>query len=215
LIFTHPPAKQNLEWELDFVAAANEFLETKSRIRKDFLRRLKLSLSTGQKADWDQEILAKTRETLLTSNPRPRHVGLYYAMSSEPDLRALVEEPDLHFAFPRIHGECLEFLQFTDFADFKAGAFSALEPHPVDATPVAVNQLDAVILPGVAFDSAGGRLGRGKGYYDRTLADFKGLRIGVAYSDQCSEDLLPRESHDVPMDVVITEKFKISRKDRA
>jgi 5-formyltetrahydrofolate cyclo-ligase len=73
---------------------------------------------------------------------------------------------------------------------------------------VGAEQAGAVICPGVAFDENLGRLGRGGGHYDRFLRPLKGraLIIGCAFDCQISASPLPMEGHDVPMDVVITEK---------
>lgn len=63
-----------------------------------------------------------------------------------------------------------------------------------------------ILVPGVGFDLNGGRLGRGKGFYDRYLEDKMALRIGLAWSEQIV-DKVPVESHDSHMDYIITEKF--------
>jgi 5-formyltetrahydrofolate cyclo-ligase len=65
---------------------------------------------------------------------------------------------------------------------------------------------DWLFIPGVGFGLDGKRLGRGKGYYDRYLADSKALKIGIAWSGQLNEKI-PVESHDCHMDFIITEKF--------
>jgi 5-formyltetrahydrofolate cyclo-ligase len=65
---------------------------------------------------------------------------------------------------------------------------------------------DWILVPGVAFDWEGARLGRGKGYYDRYLESSDALRIGLAWSEQMKEKI-PVESHDCHMDFIITEKF--------
>ena len=72
-------------------------------------------------------------------------------------------------------------------------------PHVVD-----IAQVDVAIVPGVAFDKADHRLGFGKGIYDQLLADFSGLKIGLAYDFQILERL-PREQHDLRMDLIISE----------
>ncbi len=63
-----------------------------------------------------------------------------------------------------------------------------------------------VLVPGLGFDLAGGRLGRGKGYYDRFLESHEALRIGLCWSEQILQKV-PLESHDCLMDFIITEKF--------
>jgi len=68
--------------------------------------------------------------------------------------------------------------------------------------------VDAFILPGLAFDRQGGRLGYGAGYYDRILAKASrtALKIAVCYDWQMLDTPLPQEPHDIPMDWIITEK---------
>ena len=61
-------------------------------------------------------------------------------------------------------------------------------------------------VPGVGFDLAGNRLGRGKGFYDRYFEDLQVMKIGIAWSEQL-KDKIPVESHDCHMDFIITENF--------
>lgn len=65
-------------------------------------------------------------------------------------------------------------------------------------------KIDIFIVPGVAFDRMGNRLGRGGGYYDKLLAGVPSPKIGLAYSFQVLAEV-PRTSYDVPMDMVVTE----------
>ncbi len=79
---------------------------------------------------------------------------------------------------------------------------------PVGGTPISLARIDLVALPGLAFDQRGYRLGRGKGFYDRFLAqkEFKGLRIALCFHEQILADLLPVEPHDVPMNMIVTDR---------
>ena len=80
-------------------------------------------------------------------------------------------------------------------------------PIPRDSSPVPAASLSAVLVPGLAFDRYGGRLGRGAGVYDRFLAGLPAttLRIGLVPS-AFLVDRLPTEPHDVPMHAVATER---------
>ncbi len=68
--------------------------------------------------------------------------------------------------------------------------------------------LDIIIVPGIAFDKRGYRIGYGAGFYDRFLKDFRGKKIGVAF-DCCIVERVPVSKNDVPVDVILTEKRKI------
>jgi len=79
--------------------------------------------------------------------------------------------------------------------------------NSMDKKVCAISKIDVFLVPGLAFDRAGRRLGRGGGHYDKALAEARGLKIGLAGSHQISNEALPEESHDVRMDAVVTERF--------
>jgi 5-formyltetrahydrofolate cyclo-ligase len=124
----------------------------------------------------------------------------------EPDIRALFDIGEGHtWAFPRIEGNDLQY--WVPFGPMKIGPLGLEEPDPTMARAIQIQDLECVIVPGVAFDRSGQRLGRGKGYYDRALANFKGLKIGVCFSEQFLKNDLVVEPHDIAMNWVVTEKF--------
>ena len=86
--------------------------------------------------------------------------------------------------------------------DIIAGQFSIREPVAACAE-VPVNRLDLVLVPGVAFDARGGRLGRGKGFYDRLLADVRGIKCGVAFDEQIV-DAVPVGPLDIRLNCILT-----------
>lgn len=79
-------------------------------------------------------------------------------------------------------------------------------PEPVEGMPIPVSDIDLLIVPGLAFDPAGNRLGRGRGFYDRFLAhrDFRAIACGVALDEQYVQDV-PQEENDVPLDMIVTD----------
>ena len=77
-------------------------------------------------------------------------------------------------------------------------------PEPSEFIPADIGDIDISIIPGIAFDRSGMRIGFGKGYYDRFLAEFSGMKIGLCYELQLY-DSIPHDSHDIPMDIIITE----------
>ena len=85
------------------------------------------------------------------------------------------------------------------------GAFEIPEPPADTIMNEPLPRTAPVLVPGIAFDPTGTRLGFGVGYYDRFLAEHDGVRIAPAYDFQVVEHI-QREGHDIPMDVIITEK---------
>jgi 5-formyltetrahydrofolate cyclo-ligase len=82
------------------------------------------------------------------------------------------------------------------------GNFGVLEPGP-EAVAIPLNQLDLALVPGIAFDMGGRRLGRGKGFYDRLLAAVPSPKCGVAFDQQVVSEI-PVESHDILMNFILT-----------
>jgi 5-formyltetrahydrofolate cyclo-ligase len=109
-------------------------------------------------------------------------------------------------ALPRIEGERLIFHRMGRPEELARGAFGAREPAADEATVMAIEDAGVVLVPGVAFDSAGGRLGRGGGFYDRFLATpgLRARRIAVCFACQVV-DRVPVEPHDAEVDAIVTE----------
>jgi 5-formyltetrahydrofolate cyclo-ligase len=86
--------------------------------------------------------------------------------------------------------------------DLNVGHFSVLEPA-ASCPQFPLNRLDLVLVPGVAFDTLGRRLGRGRGFYDRLLADVRGTKCGVAFEEQLVA-AVPTGPQDALLDCVVT-----------
>ena len=96
--------------------------------------------------------------------------------------------------------------QIQDFEnEMESGRFGILEPRRTACRPVPAHDLDAVFLPGVAFDANGNRLGYGYGYFDRICRATRSFKVGLAYQFQIVERLTPH-SGDVPMNQIVTEE---------
>jgi 5-formyltetrahydrofolate cyclo-ligase len=89
--------------------------------------------------------------------------------------------------------------------DLAEGRFGIREPSP-EARNGEAPEPDLILVPGLAFDLRGGRLGKGKGFYDRYLSGARGLKAGVGYDVQITDKNLPLDAHDQPMDAVVTDK---------
>ncbi len=86
--------------------------------------------------------------------------------------------------------------------DIVTGKFGVSEPL-ASSEDIPLNHFDLVLVPGMAFDSHGNRLGRGRGFYDRILALASGVKCGVAYDFQLLE-VIPTEPHDARVDFIFT-----------
>jgi 5-formyltetrahydrofolate cyclo-ligase len=141
----------------------------------------------------------------LASRPNLHTIAVFTALPGEPDLADLVaRHPDRRWVYPRVLGDHLTFHAVEKPAlELAVGAFGILEPLPTLAE-VAVDQIDVFLCPGIAFDTRGGRLGRGRGFYDRMLAKARpdAIKIGVCFPSQIVTDTFP-EPHDIHMDAVV------------
>lgn len=136
-------------------------------------------------------------------------VLMFAPISGEPNILPLADalkNLGISAAFPVSFTEDthLEFFAVSDTEELKAGAYGIKEPPP--SAPRAVcTERTVCIVPALSFDVRGMRIGHGKGYYDRFLSDFCGTAIGVVFSELLAEGV-PHGEHDVPVNLVITEK---------
>lgn len=146
---------------------------------------------------------------LLYDHPRVRSartVALFCALPDEPNLSrllTLLSEAGKTLLLPRvIDGEQMVMCRYTGNADLRVGAFHIMEP--VGETADESEAPDVVLVPGMAFDAEGHRLGRGKGYYDRFLAGCPSTvyKIGVCFRSRLLERV-PSMPHDIMMDEVV------------
>lgn len=140
-------------------------------------------------------------------------VLLYHALADEVDTTLLLESAlrqGKRVLLPKVDGDDLTLHEYTGPQDLAIGAFGIMEPQTPVVEPSGTVQplnpikVDLAIVPGVAFDGCGHRLGRGKGYYDRLLPRLDGChKTGICFPFQRLEHV-PYEEHDVVMDEVIS-----------
>lgn len=132
-------------------------------------------------------------------------VGGYHAMPGEADPALVLEklvERCCHIAFPRVaaKGTPLEFHRVPDGEILRAGAYGIHEP----ASHFPLVQPDLLLVPLLAFDAHGHRLGQGGGFYDRTIAALGVPAIGIAFAGQ-EISSLPVEAHDIALNGILNE----------
>jgi len=138
----------------------------------------------------------------------------YYPIKGEPNLLNLAQKLIAEgrvVAFPKVEGKELLPLRVNSLKELYPGKFSIPEP-PLEPSRL-LKELDLVLVPGIAFDRYGFRVGYGGGYYDRFLEKFEvKTKIGVCFSFQLLPEL-PREPFDQPVDLVVTEKETVRRRE--
>lgn len=178
----------------------------KDKIRKEILERRK-RLSR-------EEVERKSgiiHEKLLNSGEykKAKRIVCYISMerSNEVETKTLVERflKDGKLVFvPYVENEKVDIAQISGMDDLEKGAFGILEPKKELRTQLDKSQIDLIIVPGLAFDKLGNRIGYGYGYYDEFLACTNCIKIGFAFSSDII-DIVPRDVWDVRVDKVITD----------
>lgn len=174
--------------------------KSKSDIRRAAKSAVK-ALTAQQKADKSTLILSKIASS--ESIKSAKTVALYASLSDEVQSFELIEllSQTKHIVLPRVAGDDMDFYPYTP-SSLKVGAFGIEEPQ--GSEPISPDEIDVIVVPGVAFTTDGKRCGRGKGYYDKYLSrsGFRAIKIGVCYVEQLAEDI-PNEPHDIVMDYMI------------
>lgn len=188
-------------------AQAGDTPTSKLQLRREFRRRrLELPLAARRRA----ALLAARRLARSRAFRRAARIALYLAVGSELStlpLIALCQRQGKRVYLPRIGREGrMRFVAYDAAAGWRRNRHGIREPRRLAAIPL--SELDLVLLPLVAFDATGTRLGAGGGYYDRLFAGRRGrrpLRVGYAYAVQ-QADALPRDPWDQPLHAAVTER---------
>ncbi len=177
--------------------------DEKRRLRS--MIRERLANCTPEEAEAASQRIAERVERQIP----PGFVGqllAFFPTPKEPAVLDLLRKQFSHatFLLPRIASEELTLHAWTPDRPLVPNRYRIPEPSPDG--PVSPHELEIALIPGLAFDAAGGRLGRGGGYYDRLLAKLPStcLRIGLCFDFQLV-DRVPRAPHDLPVHRVITD----------
>lgn len=175
---------------------------TKTEIRKQ-MKGLNTALSSEQREELSARIFNEAER--LPAFARAKVVALFASLKDEPLTAPTLERWSRfkRIVLPRVEGDIMRFYDYDPASMNDSGSFGISEP---EATALCrPEEIDFIIVPGVAFTAAGMRLGRGKGFYDKYLSQpgFRGVKAGVCYAHQLVGEL-PVEPHDVFMDYVVT-----------
>ena len=178
---------------------------TKSELRRAIRAKLD-GLSPGALEEKSARICAEIVAREEWRNAKT--VCLFESHTHEPHIDSLWENAaGKTICYPRVEGDKLVWLRVEKISDLKPSRWNLREPEFSSEKIVPLENIDLLLVPGVAFSKTGGRLGRGGGFYDRLLADEKlrAFKIGVCFSEQLVDEL-PREAHDREVDRVITDR---------
>ena len=166
------------------------------------IKALKKQHTKEQLLEQSEQIMAK-----LECHPdfvKAERVMLYSALPDEVQTQAFLEKWHLkkQIILPTVVGDDIVPVELTPDTPFAVGDFNILEPQNRPYT----GGYDLIVVPGMAFDRTGNRLGRGKGYYDRFLSQHPAVpKIGICFDFQLV-GAVPTEANDIRMDEVLTGK---------
>ncbi len=132
------------------------------------------------------------------------NIAAYASFGSEVDTWELLKTQlhNKHIALPKVQGRSMEFYQINNLENMLQSSYGIWEP---DISMNPLRKFDIVLLPGLAFDVYGHRMGYGGGYYDKYFSDKDCLLIGLCFEEQIQEQI-PHEPHDIKMNMIITDK---------
>ena len=172
----------------------------KKEVRKQ-IRELKKRFSLEEKKRMSESVWAKVEQDEYFREARI--VFAYWSMEDEVFTHDFICKwaGQKTILLPCVRGEDLDIRYFEGTDRLCPGEGFAI-PEPVGNLFTNLEQIDLMIVPGVAFDLKGNRLGRGKGYYDKILSRTKAYKVGVCFDFQLIAQV-PVEEHDVRMDQVV------------
>ena len=183
--------------------------QTKNQIRS-LCKKYRTQLSAEQKNKLDKIL----QENFIKSDYYKKADLLLCYMSKDIEVSTSLIINDAlksgkRLALPRCKdGNTMDFYAVGDLSCLKAGSYGLSEPDPALCGKVTDFSGSLCLVPGLAFDREGYRLGFGKGYYDRFLADSGILTLSLCYT-KCMYSALPRGYYDKPVNIVITEKYTL------
>ncbi len=178
-------------------------------ISKFFLRnKFRMLRDAAKSEEKDEQIYKFLREFECFKSFES--VFIYYSVKSEVDTlktirKALADGKKVALPKCTDRNGNMEFYFVNDIENSLTDAFFTLKEPDTSVCELAVpDEKSVFIVPGMAFDKKGYRLGYGGGYYDRFLSNFKGMKIGLCF-EECLCDCLPSDEHDIKVDFIITD----------
>lgn len=155
----------------------------------------------------EYSVMAAENAMMLLEGSKADVVMIYASTPEETSTWPLMDQllmRGYYPVFPLVQGEKMVPIMWDENTVFVSNKMGILEP--VGGTEVPLEEIQFVIVPGLAFDEDGNRLGQGGGHYDRFLSQTHALRVGYCFQTQMVRRLEP-EPHDVKMDYICTEIY--------
>ena len=160
------------------------------------------------------EVLKRSNEIIANLKKLPEfkeatNIACYISFNNEVYTHGLIKEyvNKKRVFVPVIDRERKEIIlsHLKDWKELSSGAYGILEPRKEFLRIGRYGDIQLIIVPGIAFDEKGNRIGYGGGYFDRLLKKLKAKKVALAYDFQILKEI-PNEEHDVRMDVIVSEK---------
>lgn len=190
----------------------DSFLPQVKDILRKQMRQRKRQLTQIQKLADEKAVFGAIEASGILRTAQ--HILLYHSLADELPTHATLEcwrQSGRNIYLPRVAGNDIEVVPYTGPESLSDDNTFHIEEPLGDSVEASI--LDAVIVPGVAFDCNCNRMGRGRGYYDRLLSSGHLLTIGVCHDCQLINEV-PCEPHDRPLDYVFTPNNIFSRNKR-
>ena len=158
-------------------------------------------------AQKEKKSISICKEILSLDAYKNNHIiAAYWAKEDEVDLslfiKTAIKDRKL-LLLPKIVGQKIKFYIYRSGDTLVESSFHIMEPVGEDQYYINNKDIELFIVPGLAFDKNGNRLGYGKGYYDKILKISKGYTIGVAFKEMIFDNI-PHDENDVPVDLIIS-----------
>ena len=180
---------------------------SKSALRSAY-EAVEMQLAPAHAERVDREV--RTHFTAMAMYRKASLILAYITYRNEMDTIPLIRQAwkdGKRVAVPVCDRGKLVFYEIASLEGLRAGSRGVLEPDPNTCDPVSEDDFEGSIclVPGLVFDSEGYRIGYGAGYYDNFLIDYPGTKVGLVRTLRISNNPLPHDDHDVPMDVLVSD----------
>ena len=179
----------------------------KDDIRQEYLK-IRKNISNKK----EKSLIIKDR--VLSLLDKYHVIGVYLSMDDEVRTDELIQEllnQSKVVVVPKIEGHVINFYQISSLNELNTSdnKFGIREPNSNIALKVKKDAIEAMIIPGIVFDTSLHRIGFGKGYFDKYLDNTNIYKIGICFDNQISNNIIPHHKYDVKMDVVVSEQRMI------